>query len=138
MIERPEISWRAEAGVDVDCIRLADAITAALTELSYVGPWTYGDMSRALEGLKIRIVDTDRFHDRRGRTIEGERYSDDLRNKIITIGPTYATLVHELAHVCEQMMDGWMDFNHTHWAARGINAANVKYQAWRIPKPAVV
>jgi hypothetical protein len=49
---------------------------------------------------------------------------------ILQVGKSLSALCHEMAHLCELVLDNEVDDEHKTWDVDGITAAITEYQKW--------
>jgi hypothetical protein len=133
------VSWLPLAGAAVagtvyasavpgfDAARLAAALNESRVDLLRHTRWTPEQLSSCLGRAHIYVraetawVENDR-----------ERVSGLQLGEVMHLGSDLASLLHETAHMCEELIDMRVDYKHEGWPAAGIWDAEAAYQAWRL------
>ena len=104
----------------VEALRLAENALIGKTR------WRREDLAEVGQSAKIFISDSETWKDLNGTEVAGQQVND-----MIIVGPSLAALGHELAHLCEQLIDrGAVDYGHTFWRINGVDEAVEFYEAW--------
>lgn len=109
-----------------DLAHAARCWNGAVNALALHGPWTRDVLlARLKAGVKVQVMPEAVWNGLSGQKVGGELIGD-----IIHAGPSLDVLCHELAHLAEQVIDGYPDEAHLRWASRGITAADNTYRAF--------
>jgi len=135
-LEQSRIPWRPLAVPNVQGVHwygpesvkeahLAAAFTAAVDALARKTTWGRR-VYRALAKTHILVMLYDTWVDGSGRKVAGL----DPPGPVVQVGHNLAALAHELAHQCEDAVDGAVDYEHAAWGAKGVWNAINEYQTW--------
>lgn len=106
--------------------RLTHALQMAETCLIRHGKrWNAGQLGAVCMCLRIQVV-----KDPSESIVSLRRGSLPGRGHIVLVGPRLDTLAHELAHLCEAVLDGTVDESHTQWDRDGLWQAVRVYEEW--------
>lgn len=123
----PGTQWYSR--VDTDPKFIAQALIAAETFLINRTKWGAANLALVGHHVSVYVMDTEVWVDMWGRTVAG------LQNDgALIVGPSLSALCHEMAHLCEQVLDKTVDMNHDSWAGDGIQAALNDYDQWLTQK----
>lgn len=81
-------------------------------------------MLLAISGWRIMVKPMYQWTSASGEMVGGETHLDF---HIVSVGADLAGLCHELAHVCEDKLEGKVDYTHANWARKGIFRAVDEY-----------
>lgn len=111
---------------------LVAALQQAETLLIQHTKWTAANMALVGHHVRIYVADSESWKDLWGRSITGlqDGYT-------IIVGPSLAALCHELAHLCEIVLDKQVDVAHAAWANEGVIAAIDAYDGWLAKRASV-
>jgi hypothetical protein len=112
----PGASYDAKAAVSGEHV----ALVCRLAQLSLVmhGPWAASRVVDVCRSIKVLVLDTDSW-----RNVDNELVAGEQMGQVLVVGKSMAGLCHELAHRCEEVIDGRQDYEHAAWGVRGINRA---------------
>lgn len=126
----PHLTYLLEPGAEVSPTRIRMAINLAYDALRTHGPWSPADLSRSFEGVRLDIQASPTWLDSAGQKVGGQDVGS-----LILVGPSLDALCHELAHVCELVVDRKQDVEqlpgsgkHPTWEKRGLDAADMTYR----------
>lgn len=116
------VKWKSlNTTVIVNETALAEAVARAFECLVAKGPWGGAVLRQALAGLRVQVNTQEAWESLQHEKVSGQAV---VELRIIAIGPSFAALAHELAHVAEYGLDGGkVDYAHASWSGRGIQAA---------------
>jgi hypothetical protein len=114
---------RFSEGVVLDSSYVAARYLMAVDALSTV--WGAERVVGALGAWNISVLPFETWKNYLGQTVAGETFLDA---GYCAVGPSLDALAHELAHVCEDRIEGRTDYSHASWTSRGIYAAISKYE----------
>lgn len=106
--------------------KLAEALHVVSDALAqHVPEWSAGRIAESISGCRILVASVYQWQNMSGQWVGGEQDGN-----IVKVGVNLAALCHEVAHLCEMHIEGSYDYDHAHWARKGIWAADNVYSAW--------
>lgn len=118
--------------VRVDVGALGAAVDRAFGALARFGPWPTEALAKALAGLQVQVKETESWTgpicgvDCRYGPVSGQSRPEV---RAVVVGPSFAALCHEMAHVAEYQITGTIDYPHAGWSANGLMAADAAYSS---------
>jgi hypothetical protein len=107
--------------VDSNPFLIAKALQAAESSLIARTPWTAANLALVGHYVRVHVKDSERWGVLWGR--RGQEYT-------LVVGPSLAGLCHEMAHLCEQVLDNSSDTTHGSWKVNGVEQALEDYDEW--------
>ncbi len=111
---------------------LADALLAAGTFLAVRTGWGHDNLAMVMARTQVYVMGSEKWQDLSGQQVAGQQVGRSL-----LVGPSLAGLCHELAHLCEEVLDKKVDYQHAAWPASGIATAIEDFDAWRQKRASV-
>jgi hypothetical protein len=122
----PGTKWYSRAGTDPRF--LVEALQAAESFLIVRTRWTAANLALVGHYAHIFINDRESWASVYG---DGKRMVAGTTDRdTIAVGPSLAALCHEMAHLCESVLDHQMDFQHAGWATNGVADACADFELW--------
>lgn len=118
----PGARWHSDVGVVIDQAFLVRALQRAESSLIERTGWDAAAL--ALVGHYVRV------HVRNTETWRGLWEKRQSNVYVLTTGPALSTLCHELAHLCELVLEKEVDADHLDWKQRGVDLALEDYEVW--------
>ncbi len=110
---------------DTDQKFIAEALQAAESFLIERTKWSAANLALVGHHVRVYVMDSESWVDLWGRKVAGLQVEYTL-----VVGPSLAALCHELAHLCEMVLDKEQDDAHATWASDGIAAAVNDFDEW--------
>jgi hypothetical protein len=104
---------------------IAEALQAAESCLIERTKWSAANLALVGHHVRVYVMDSEKWVDLWGRKVAGLQIEHTL-----VVGPSLAALCHEMAHLCEAVLDKEQDNAHATWAADGIAAAVDDFDVW--------
>lgn len=108
--------------------RIDAAVQNAILCLMKNSRWPAGKISWACRDFKVYVYDDDQLAGSPGLAGYEE-------GGVIGLNRRLTTLCHEMGHLCQERIDGPVDYNHTTFEADGINKAERAYSDWLARTP---
>lgn len=87
--------------------------------------WSYAHVSLALSDVHVFVYPTPTFRGTGALEVAGEQ-----NGRHLYVGSDLASLCHEAAHRCAEVLDGNPNQAHDGWVNNGIGSAINTYHAW--------
>ena len=107
--------------------RITYAMQMAETCLIKYGRWNAGQMGAVCLRAHVVVLSAQTSSDLAGRAVRGVPVGHAIQ-----VGAGLTTLAHELAHLCEAVLDKELDEAHSLWERDGIWRAVRAYEEWAI------
>ena len=104
---------------------ITEAMQAAESFLIARTKWGAANLALVGHCVRVYVMDSESWKDLYGGKVAGQQAGRNL-----IVGPSLAALCHELAHLCEEVIDKETDYAHATWPADGIAAAVDDFDAW--------
>lgn len=125
--------WYFAQSGDVNTFLLLLSFTKAVELLQQHCGWSELNVLRAFKGVHIYIMSTPSWRDywSSNKNVAGLDPAGDA----IVVGSDLAALLHELAHQYQDVVDGFVDYEHLGWMANGIRKAEEEFAKWLSTQP---
>jgi hypothetical protein len=120
--------WYSQAEKDPKFVLAA--MQQAETQLIAHTKWTAANLALVGHAVQLYIMEKATWTDGWGRPVAGLQ-----SNHVLVVGSDLAALCHELAHLCEKIVDQTEDAEHASWQDSGIFAAINAYEHWLGHRP---
>lgn len=122
----PYTAYRAPVGFPP--LRLTKALQMAETCLIKFGQtWTAGQLGAVCFRAHVVVTDNEIEADLSGLKVRGTKIGH-----VIQVGFSLNSLCHELAHLCEAVLEQELDESHSMWDRDGVWNAIRAYEEWLI------
>lgn len=108
-----------------DASKLVKALTESELLLKQYTQYTAAQFDSALQNICVYVKKDNAWVDGGALKVAGEE-----EGGVVMIGADFAALLHEEAHLLEEVVDKIVDYDHTTWPAKGFTAADAAFQEW--------
>jgi hypothetical protein len=116
---------------DVPPALIVKRLQRAETELINNTRFTAANLALVGHLIRVSVRESESWSDLSRRLVAGQAGTDPERGGyVVDVGRSMLALAHEMAHMCELVIDGQVQYDHAGWEAAGIRKAEEAYEAW--------
>ena len=111
--------------VTIDPKDITEALQAAESFLIARTRWSAANLALVGHYVRVYVESGESW-----KELYGQRLLSQQADHHLVVGPSLSALCHEMAHLCERVLDNRPDPEHEAWVGDGVTAALDDFDAW--------